>query len=103
MGAAMRQPNDVGTTTLNELIDGDAKAAFEHMRETAAVIAEFKRLGDKASFHYADDSTKEWHLADKAKVEALAIFDAHPELHEQMREVARSFLWLLSVSRPVQP
>lgn len=32
----MRSPNDVGTTTLNELMDGDTAAAFEHMRASAA-------------------------------------------------------------------
>lgn len=67
---------------------------------TDQILAEFKKHGDKASFHYADDSTSEWELADKAKLQALALFDAHPELRLQMREIGRGFLWLLGMERP---
>ena len=56
-------------------------------------IDEFKRLCYKASYHFADDSGKEWGLAYKAKSEALEIFDAHPDLQAEMREIAKWFLW----------
>jgi hypothetical protein len=65
------------------------------------IIAAFKKAGDKASYHYADDSAREWPEADKAKAEALAIFDAHPELHGLFRQTARGFLWTLNHERPV--
>ena len=56
-------------------------------------ITKFRRLGEKASYHFADDSGKEWDLAYKAQREAIEVFDAHPESHETMREIARDFLW----------
>ena len=62
-------------------------------------MTEYLWLAGKASFHYADDSCKEWHLADDAKQAALKIFDAHPELHDKMR--ANTELWSLSRERPV--
>lgn len=64
------------------------------------VLDEFKRLGTKASYHYADDSTHEWDLADEAKTSALALFDAYPELEARFRSIARDFLWSLTISRP---
>lgn len=64
-------------------------------------IAEFERLGNKASYHFADDSTGEWDLAYKAKRQALELFDANPDLQDQMRETAKGFLWPLNHDRPV--
>lgn len=56
-------------------------------------VATFKKLGDDASYHYADDSTREWRKATRLVHEALEVFDAHPELQPKMRKVARGFLW----------
>lgn len=64
------------------------------------IIEQFNLAGRKASYHYADDSCREWGLARKREEEALAIFDAHPELQEEMREVALGFLWSLNRWRP---
>lgn len=64
------------------------------------VLTEFKRLGAKASFHYADDSCKEWDLAYGAEREALRLYDEHPELEDEMREIAGGFLWSLEWKRP---
>ena len=61
-------------------------------------LTEYLRLAGKASFHYADDSGDEWHLGNTAKHKALAIFDAHPELHSKMR--ANRELWSLGKERP---
>lgn len=63
------------------------------MNENSTPLDEFKRLGEKASYHYADDSTKEWDLASSAKLQALEVFDANPELQPQMRAIAKGFLW----------
>ena len=63
-------------------------------------MTEYLRLAGKASFHYADDSCKEWDLGNDAKQAALKIFDAHPELHEQMR--ANRELWSLEKERPTE-
>ena len=63
------------------------------------IVMQFRDLGDKASYHYADDSGSEWGLADDEKRMALALFDANPELQQEMREVARGFLWSLELER----
>ena len=64
------------------------------------IVTEFREAGNLASYHYADDSCKEWRLGDEAKRKALALFDSHPELQAEMREQARGFLWSLSMERP---
>lgn len=67
------------------------------------VLAEFDRLGKDASYHFADDSGNEWGLANKAMREALALFDANPQLQSQMRELAKGFLWSLSFELSSRP
>ena len=66
----------------------------------AAKIKDFKDLGLTASYHYADDSGKEWGLGRKAQDKALEIFDANPDLQEVMRGIATGFLWSLNMRRP---
>ena len=63
------------------------------------VLDKFDELGRSASFHYADDSGKEWDLARKDKEAAEALFIAHPELRDEMIAIARNFLWSLDVKR----
>lgn len=67
-------------------------------------LEQFKQHGNQASYHYADDSCKEWRLADAEKAKALAVFDANPSDQEQMRAVARGFLWAheLTQLRPAE-
>ena len=60
-----------------------------------STLEEFKRLGDSASFHFADDSCKEWPKARTQEAKALALFRANPHLQDDMREIARGFLWSL--------
>ena len=62
-------------------------------------LERFKELGEKASYHYADDSGKEWSLGNKAKLECLEIYDANPDLHNTMRAIAKGFLWSLKFAR----
>ena len=62
------------------------------------IVEQFDYLGRTASFHYADDSGREWNEGDKLKREAVAIFKANPELQSEMREVAKGFLWSLPES-----
>jgi len=68
-------------------------------------IEQFKKHGNQASYHYADDSCREWRQADAEKAKALAIFDANPTEHEEMRRIARGFLWgyELTQLRPIRP
>ena len=63
-------------------------------------LTEFLKLGRSASYHYADDSGKEWKLGDKDKKLALEIFDkAGHTMHRHMREQA-DFLWSFKTERP---
>ena len=63
------------------------------------ILKEFTELGQTASYHYADYTTKEWSLGDTAKRAALKLFDNNPELQAQMRVIARNFLWSLTLER----
>ena len=62
------------------------------------VLDEFKRLGNIASYHYADDTSREWAMGAKYKADALALFDANPELQAEMRQCR--FLWSIEMERP---
>ena len=64
------------------------------------VLEKFTQLGQQASYHYAADRTSEWRLGTPLEREAIAMFDANPELQAQMREVAKGFLWSLELRRP---
>ena len=60
-----------------------------------SVLTEFESLGKSASYHYADDSGKEWGAAKRSERAAMILFHDHPELQEEMKEIARGFLWSL--------
>ena len=62
----------------------------------------FKELGMQASYHYADDTCKEWGAGDKAKHQALKIFDDNPALQPELRKIAADFLWTLEIDRPTR-
>lgn len=61
------------------------------------IIEQFDKLGGDASCHFADDTGREWGKGYAKQREAMALFWAHPELQEQMREKARRFLWSLKM------
>lgn len=63
-------------------------------------LIEFNRHGQNASFHYDDDSNKEWHIGDEEKRIALEVFDAFPALQAEFRKIARNFSWSLELERP---
>jgi len=65
------------------------------------ILEEFKKYGYKASYHYADDSAKEWGLGRQQKELALALFDENEELHDEMRKISKDFLWSLKAERPI--
>ena len=62
------------------------------------IVEQFEYIGRTASYHYADDSGREWSDGDKLKRVAVAIFEDNPELQAEMREVAKGFLWSLPES-----
>ena len=53
----------------------------------------FEKAASQASFHYADDSTKEWGAARKCKGECLRLYVENPELRDRFREFMKSQLW----------
>jgi hypothetical protein len=58
-------------------------------------LKEFTHYGMQASYHYADDSAKEWGLAREAVSKAMLIYRAHPECREEMRAAGKEFLWAM--------
>ena len=65
-------------------------------RPMTTLLAEFENLGMSASFHYADDSGKEWGLAKKDQDQAIILYHDHPELQVEMMKISKGFLWSLS-------
>ncbi len=70
--------------------------------EKASVVDEFVRLGNLASYHFADDSGKEWSDGFAAKAEAMKIYHAHPDLQAEMEKHAQ-FLWSLKLELEMRP
>lgn len=62
------------------------------------LVEQFNTLGQSASYHYADDSGKEYGLGVAKEREAMVLFHAHPELEDQFREKANGFLWSLDIT-----
>ncbi len=59
------------------------------------LLTMFESLGLSASFHFADDSGKEWSMAHKEQSEAITLYKQHPGLQERMMELSKQFLWSL--------
>ncbi len=57
------------------------------------IIEEFKKFGNEASYHFADDSGAEWKHGNIAKRKAMCLFDENPKLQDEMKKVAEGFLW----------
>jgi hypothetical protein len=72
----------------------------EDVMDKEAMLELFRYLGNKASYHYADDTGHEWSHANTIKKYALRIFDACPDMHDKMRDIAKGFLWSLKSERP---
>ena len=65
------------------------------------ILSKFKHHGLTASYYFADDTASgEWRNGYGEQRKALELFDAHPDLHAEMREIAKNFLWSLSSERP---
>ena len=69
------------------------------MTRSQEVLDEFRKHGKQASYHYADDSGNEWRLGKQEEDAALALYDANPDLQEDMRDIATGFLWSLKMRR----
>jgi hypothetical protein len=74
----------------------------ENTMTTAEILKEFTDLGMSASFHYADDSGKEWTLANDQKRKAEQLYIQNPDLRPRMEEIAFGFLWSLDTARLIK-
>lgn len=60
-----------------------------------SILEDFKSAGMQASFHYADDSGKEWGRARTLQNEAMQMYRDNPDLQDEMKTIAKGFLWSL--------
>lgn len=65
--------------------------------ENLAILSSFEQHGKAASYHYADDSGKEWHLGVLERDKALAIWRKHKYLTEEMKVIGKGFLWSFNI------
>jgi len=66
------------------------------------ILIKFKQHASRASYHYADDSCKEWGSAKQEKDAALKLFDDNPSMQNEMRGMASGELWSLNKERPLE-
>ena len=76
------------------------KNEFDKMTDFL-VLEEFDKLGKRISFHYADDSGKEWRIARSLKPKVYELYRAHPELQEEMNGLAKGWLWTSEYTRDI--
>ena len=62
------------------------------------IIEQFLKHGNSASFHYADDSGREWAAARLDEYEAMQLYMDNPDMQEEMEKQA-SFLWSIQQSK----
>jgi hypothetical protein len=56
-------------------------------------LTKYRTLARKASYHYADDSTSEWGLGDRAIEEAIKLFKAMPAEDQKIVLETHNELW----------
>lgn len=61
------------------------------------ILDEFQKHGMNASYHYADDSGKEWQLGSVEADKCRAMVLKHPELADKFRNIARHFLFSMEI------
>ena len=62
-------------------------------QEKQEILEEFKKAGLDASYHYADDSGQEWKFAYPLVDKCMKLVKEHPELHEEMKEISKKFIF----------
>ena len=65
--------------------------------EKQKILENFKTYGIDASYHYADDSGQEWKFAYPLVDKCVKLVKGHPELHEEMREIAKRFIFSIII------
>ena len=72
-------------------------------QEKQEILENFKTCGMDASYHYADDSGKEWHLAYPLVDKCMKLVKEHPEFHEEMREISKKFIFSMTFPEKDEP
>lgn len=67
--------------------------------EKQEILENFKTYGMDASYHYADDSRQEWKFAYPLVDKCLKLVKEHPELHAEMAEIAKNFIFLMTFNK----
>lgn len=67
--------------------------------EKKQILEEFKKAGLDASYHYADDTGKEWHFAYPLVSKCMKLAKEYPELHTEMAEIANHFIFLMTFKK----
>ena len=62
------------------------------------LLEEFEQAGRDASYHYADDSGAEWKFAYPLVDKCMKLAKEHPELHPQMREISKRFIFDMTIA-----
>ena len=68
-------------------------------QEKQEILEEFKKCGLDASFHYADDSGQEWKFAYPLVSKCMKLAKEYPELHPEMAEIAKNFIFLMTFNK----
>jgi hypothetical protein len=63
--------------------------------EMKNIISEFKKLGDNVSYCYASDNVDDWKMADDYKKTCINLYVDFPQFQDEMKEIAKTFLWRL--------
>ena len=56
----------------------------------------FRQAGMDASFHFADDTGKEWELAYPLQAKCYTLFREHPHRQAHFRDAAKDFIFKFS-------
>ena len=67
--------------------------------EKQKILENFKTYGMDASFHYADDTGQEWKFAYPLVDKCMKLAKEHTELHTEMREIAKHFIFAMSFQK----
>ena len=68
-------------------------------QEKQEILEEFKTYGIDAYYHYADDSGQEWKFAYPLVDKCMKLVKEHVELHPEMAEIAKHFIFLMSFNK----
>lgn len=66
---------------------------MDYTYQDEIILETFKEHGFAASYHFADDTGKEFDHGFSELNKAMEIYQHYPELQAAMRDVAKEFLW----------